>query len=323
MQQYEINNLDKLDKYDPINSLFIAQYTGDISDKVYDLRDKYLSRYLDYLYELTKEYKDTILSATENSSPDSMGGDPRTYNILSDSVFFNNFKVNLKRFIIAGKVNMLNERLLVDLINKIKARKFSELTKKQSGVLFETSNNYFSDFVQRMKYLPQLMPKEIEKKLKAYYQNQGRFREYFKIKRIYKVNTPHKEGFKYKRRVVHGTSNVSLISILADGFTRPSDNANSPFVRHAGQSLGDGIYFARNDQIGKTMAYIDDKYPPYIIVADVYYDRITHVNTFKPCKLNGKNIVHAHAVGNYGFDEIVAAPEQIRIVQIIELERKH
>lgn len=125
-------------------------------------------------------------------------------------------------------------------------------------------------------------------------------------------------GFK-KITLVHGTKNLALLNILNSGFKILSnEEAADAGTSISGRMLGDGIYFARPDQISKTQFYQGrESTQGWIIVADVFYKSIK-----KSGYASASAIRLEEKAGIYGRDEYAALPSQINIRYILETKKK-
>lgn len=129
-----------------------------------------------------------------------------------------------------------------------------------------------------------------------------------------------KERYKHKIQLVHGTVNVAIPSILQDGFKVDSKDIQANGAHISGRMFGDGVYFAKPEQISKVQFYqSNDKVKQnWIIVADVFYNDLD-------TNRNYTNVAHGHLklakrVGQYSRDEYIVRPEQIQIRYILETD---
>ena len=295
--------LKKLNAEDLINQIHLKQ-KGIIDledDKEYSLNDEDLKSYVDYLYSIYKEnriYKD------------------------SNRTFIENIKTNTIKNI-NRNIGCITEKTLFSIINKIKDGNYENLTEKEHLILLSLSNDALNFFIGNLEKIPRsLNEKEFEEELPNYIKSQRFNRKIVKIYEVDPTSSPKFDNkrYKYVKRLAHGTTNYSILSILKEGFKRASElHNNDQNYTYSGSALGDGIYFARLDQIDKCLAYIDRKHHPYIIIADVYYNDTIETTSFTSKKLTGQNIIHGKNLGMYSRDEIVALPNQIQVKYILEL----
>lgn len=126
------------------------------------------------------------------------------------------------------------------------------------------------------------------------------------------------------KTLVHGTSNISVLNILGQGLldynTLKRNGARN--YRYTGSGLGDGIYFARPDQIEKSLNYTGYSEYSYVFICSVAYHNIYDIKHYD-ANLNSKNcdLVWGHAVGSYDRDELVAkSPKQVRLEYVIKFK---
>lgn len=142
-----------------------------------------------------------------------------------------------------------------------------------------------------------------------------------RINHIYRIHQNKKLDGNIKT-LVHGTRNISVLNILGQGLLDHNTlrKVNSSHYRYTGNGLGDGIYFARPDQIEKSLNYAGGNRHRYVFLCSVAYHKIYDTNSYDT-NLNSHNcdLVWGHAVGSYDRDELVAkSPEQVRLEYIIE-----
>lgn len=306
-----------LSNSDPINLIHLAKM-GKPTDATYYAGD--IMIYLDYMKDLAKLRNQKLIVGDDNFN---------SAEYDKNIEFFSKFKVNLGR---SKKSLYMEEVDLLKLLAKIENDEGDlELTDEEFSFMFghSTSREEFIKYLNRFN-LPKIVRQsrqdnEVYKQLKSFALNDRMFKNY-KIVNIYEIIGEKKDFSKYAHctRGIHGTKNASLLSILNSGFVKPSDLRKSRNeYRMSGQALGDGVYFARPEQISKSLAYTDGEFSTsYMIVADLYYDNVQHTDEFKTFKYNGKNLVHAHSVGQYNRDELVVSPCQIDIKYVIEIERR-
>lgn len=318
--------MTNLNSSDSINNLYLALH-GKGTNQLYSSGDTMLALYIDYINSLN-------LSLTNTGKQTSQA------NIVNNNIsqeFIDNFRTSQTDIAKSARFT-LTEDEIVDLINKLKNKDFN-LTENQ--FLFITGNK--SDDIIPIKELfdkinlPSIT--KLDKRLTEFkdiyndINSDKYFSRDYEISNIYSVDTHFKVNNNFKndsktkmKRLVHGTTNHSLIQILANNFIRPSElfKKSDTNAVQSGQSLGDGIYFAQPSESSKVKAYIDRQTTEigYIIVADVYYQKEVVTNTYSYRKLTGKNMVHGKSLGMYSRDEFVVLPNQIEIKYILEIRPK-
>lgn len=308
--------IETLDLNDPINNLYLA-LNGQGQGLVYKFKD--IEDYISYMKELVDANNIQVKREAK-----------KTATAISQSPeFFKNYTTKIQN---EAKNQTLEEPLMVDLIQRIKTGDISTdgLTETQYNFLFGGSDsNDLSTFLDSLS-LPVLQPVSRQlAELKPFLtetKKDDRFNKAYRISKIYQPLTKpkaFKQGW-HKVTAVHGTSNLSLVKILSEGFKRASElrKENATF-QYMGSAFGDGIYFARPDQISKNINYLDRsvKAVNYIIVADLYYKTIEEVSdNYDDHTYDGSNLVWAKLIGRYERDELIVAPEQIDIKYIIEIK---
>lgn len=107
---------------------------------------------------------------------------------------------------------------------------------------------------------------------------------------------------------IHGTSPISVSSILQNGFKTSAELRNQHAIKYraTGAALGDGVYFARLDQFEKAFSYASGRNTNYMFISKLHYNEKKEVTHYGELKLNEtENLIWAKGVGSYGRDEIV------------------
>lgn len=129
--------------------------------------------------------------------------------------------------------------------------------------------------------------------------------------------------YQQTRTLLHGTSNVSVISILRDSLL-PVSKIRDDYI-YTGSSLGDGVYFAQLTESGKPVAYTDatDTRFGYLVVAEVGFNYVKHVDYFSRQVLQNGGLLIADKVGRGARDELCVYDEnQINLKYLIEVKEK-
>lgn len=157
------------------------------------------------------------------------------------------------------------------------------------------------------------------------------FAKHFKIHKIYTLNDkrPLKDGMK-RMTGVHGSSLLSIMSIMLNGFKLPKDlSGQSISHNRSGAALGEGIYFANRHQMSKAMQYIgldfNGKGRGYFFIADLDYDP-SNVLDLKSYGWYGDSsqysMIKATNVSRWGYSEyVIPHTENINIRYIVEVEK--
>lgn len=302
-----------LDMNDKINLLHLAlkgQGTG-VTYKSYEISD-----YLDYIRELSTDRSIDI---------DKLGLKDSSLKIVQEvPEFFQNLLRNLKNEI---KDINIKESVLVSLINKLKLSDFN-FTDDEFEIVYGSSISAYHELLADIN-IPKLTrvtnrDDQFVNDVRRYAREDKLFN--YSISNVYRVDATNKRDFsryQYSMRGVHGTRSMSLLSILENGFMLPSQlvSLNKEF-RRSGSSLGDGVYFARLDQISKTSSYLDSSSAKtkYAIVADLYYNEKVETLLHQPIEYTGQNLLHAIKQGSHERDEIVVLPSQIDIKYVVEMK---
>lgn len=298
--------MKNLNQNDIINRLYLISNNELKADanKRYSLDNIMLENYIDYLYCLTRNY---------------------TIKFYKDSTFLENFKANIKNQLVRDRI-ILTEKIFADILRKLKNKEIHNLTEREWTIIRYKSEGALNDYIRCIDVLPKpIEDKELLEKLKSHFMQSKYIQKYrkWKIENIYTVDKQANKRFEDKNysnkiELAHGTKNSSLIQILSTGFKKASEMDKNEY-NYSGSSLGDGIYFAKIEQMDKCLGYIDRQFNPYIIIADVYYNNRIVTDEFERHKLTGTNMIHAKNMGAYGRDEFVVSPSQIQIKYLLEL----
>lgn len=159
------------------------------------------------------------------------------------------------------------------------------------------------------------------------------FKKRYQIRDIYQVNaTKHNSRYEPKdsnldikhKYLTHGTNNSSILTILRDGLLRRCEINADAQVSLTGLGLGDGIYFARPDQAGKSISYSGSSANViYLFIADVAYTKEFDVKRYGDFSSEDWDLLHANAVGSYDRDELVARDSaQVEIKYMLAISTK-
>lgn len=159
------------------------------------------------------------------------------------------------------------------------------------------------------------------------------FKSNYRIRDIYQVNaTKHNSRYEPKnsslhikhKYLTHGTNNSSILTILRDGLLRRCEINADAQVSLTGLGLGDGIYFARPDQAGKSISYSGSSANViYLFIADVAYTTEFDVNKYGDFASEDWDLLHANEVGAYDRDELVARDSaQVEIKYMLAISTK-
>jgi len=313
----------KLDTKDYINQLYLAK-EGKGRGKKYPVER--IALYIEYLRLLAQAGRKKVQIATNDGE--------KTTQTSKWSSFLKNFKIQSE---VKAELKYISEHSLLNIIKGIEnGFEDTVLTKDEFNFFFSGKQNISNDLERYFsaKYVPAL--KEISlkdaevKDFLAKAKKDKLFWQEKKITRIFAPDCSYKPtGYKEKRRLVHGTSNYSLVEILSDRFRTGSElfkskRKGTSNIQFAGAMFGDGIYFAKPEQISKTLAYMDRQFrsTQYIIVADVHYDYRVHAKQDRPNdRRNGRDMLHAQGIGKYARDEYIVLPKQVEIVWVLEVQR--
>lgn len=137
------------------------------------------------------------------------------------------------------------------------------------------------------------------------------FKQSCEILDVYKINSQksnkdYNPNAKHKL-LTHGTSNSSVLTILRDGLLTRAEIHSDAIQSFTGLGLGDGIYFARPDQAGKSSSYSNrGHFVSYLFIADVAYTETYDLKHYATPDTNEWDLIHAHKVGAQNRDELVA-----------------
>lgn len=152
------------------------------------------------------------------------------------------------------------------------------------------------------------------------------FAKQYNINHIYQINKPYQQITNKKYvTLVHGTNNESVLTILRDGIRKRNELSNDSRANFVGQGLGDGVYFARTDQIAKSSNYTNTsvKHTGYIFLCDVYYNDCKNVENYGDYTNEKEDLIHAVGTGSFGRDEFLAKnTKNIQIKYLIEISIK-
>ena len=127
------------------------------------------------------------------------------------------------------------------------------------------------------------------------------------FKKVYKINDDKDLGEMNTKTLVHGTGNISVLNILGQGLIDADTlrKRHSSRFNYTASGLGRGVYFARPDQVEKSLNYTHDS-DSYVFIATVGYHEIKDVNHYNTNLNAGKaDMVWAHGVGSYDRDELL------------------
>lgn len=127
------------------------------------------------------------------------------------------------------------------------------------------------------------------------------------FKKVYKINDDKDLGEMNTKTLVHGTGNISVLNILGQGLIDADTlrKRHSQRFNYTASGLGRGVYFARPDQVEKSLNYTHDS-DSYVFIATVGYHEIKDVNHYNTNLNAGKaDMVWAHGVGSYDRDELL------------------
>lgn len=127
------------------------------------------------------------------------------------------------------------------------------------------------------------------------------------FKKVYKINDDKDLGKMNTKTLVHGTGNISVLNIIGQGLIDADTlrKRHSQRFNYTASGLGRGVYFARPDQVEKSLNYTHDS-DSYVFIATVGYHQIKDVNYYNTNLNAGKaDMVWAHGVGSYNRDELL------------------
>lgn len=127
------------------------------------------------------------------------------------------------------------------------------------------------------------------------------------FKKVYKINDDKDLGEMNTKTLVHGTGNISVLNIIGQGLIDADTlrKRHSSRFNYTASGLGRGVYFARPDQVEKSLNYTHDS-DSYVFIATVGYHEIKDVNHYNTNLNAGKaDMVWAHGVGSYDRDELL------------------
>lgn len=127
------------------------------------------------------------------------------------------------------------------------------------------------------------------------------------FKKVYKINDDKDLGEMNTKTLVHGTGNISVLNILGQGLIDADTlrKRHSQRFNYTASGLGRGVYFARPDQVEKSLNYTHDS-DSYVFIAKVGYHKIKDVDYYNTNLNAGEaDMVWAHGVGSYDRDELL------------------
>lgn len=127
------------------------------------------------------------------------------------------------------------------------------------------------------------------------------------FKKVYKIDDGKDLGKMNTKTLVHGTGNISVLNILGQGLIDADTlrKRHSQRFNYTASGLGRGVYFARPDQVEKSLNYTHDS-DSYVFIAKVGYHKIKNVDRYNTNLNAGEaDMVWAHGVGSYDRDELL------------------
>lgn len=202
---------------------------------------------------------------------------------------------------------IINEENTVDELDSEKRTREQFIARQISQMKIENS-------LQRLK-----TPKE-EAEFAPYRQQlleDNDFKNHFNIVDVYRmpqlIDHNYNNGQAKHMTLVHGTSNVSILSILKyglldnDSLDQIIEQDSHIHARYTASGLGRGIYFARLNQVSKSMNYTHSDKIRYIFIADVAYTKIYETHQYDGTNLtNNCDLKYGKQVGSHDRDEFVA-----------------
>lgn len=173
----------------------------------------------------------------------------------------------------------------------------------------------------------QLVAADEQKQLVQKLYQDTEFKQNYNVGNVYTIKNSSishdLSHYQQTRVLLHGTSNVSVISILRDSLL-PVSKIRDDYI-YTGSSLGDGVYFAQLTESGKPVAYTDatDTRFGYLIIAEVGFNYVEHVDRFSHRTLQNGGLLVADKIGRGDRDELCVYDEnQINLKFLIEVKRK-
>lgn len=207
---------------------------------------------------------------------------------------------------------------------------------KMLGLLNYATNNNYVLFEQATKYHLQnkltlingskqkrilsLMPKHITHNSKNSFE-------------IYQINgTVKPQNYCKHLRLIHGTSDFSVLSILGRGLLTFNELRNNNQISnedwlYTGSGLGNGIYFAQLNQMEKSLSYTlnsnknNKVKTEYLFICDVYYNTVQDVNSYNTDLQTKCDLIWGHGIGiTRGQDELVAkSSKQVQLKYLVKI----
>lgn len=147
------------------------------------------------------------------------------------------------------------------------------------------------------------------------------------IKHIYQLPKSNKQFNKPdKKTLVHGTTNRSVMGILANGLKKVEELDRKDGITDyssTGNQLGNGIYFAKLLEANVSLQYCDgSKDSAFLFVADVHYDKanVSKVSHYTSNHPDGTELVIGDKVRSGRDEYVVTDSENIELKYLIEIE---
>lgn len=212
--------------------------------------------------------------------------------------------------------NWIYQNMIIDDENKNETNKKIDLEKntREQFIARQISQMKIEDSLRRLK-----TPKD--KAEFAPYKQQlledDDFKDRFNIVDVYRMpqlkNHNYNNGQAKHITLVHGTSNVSILSILKyglldnDSLDQIIEQDSHIHAQYTASGLGRGIYFARLNQVSKSMNYTRSDKIRYIFITDVAYTKIYETHHYDGANLaDNYDLKYGKHVGSYNRDEFVA-----------------
>lgn len=143
---------------------------------------------------------------------------------------------------------------------------------------------------------------------------------------IYQINSNyHTKKYDKSELLIHGTKDYSVLNILGQGLidTEHLVKGNYDHYSLTGNGLGNGIYFARINQMQKSLNYTQDydsQSDQYLFICQVYYNTTITTNYYNASLSNKADLIIGKGVGSYDRDELVAQrPNQVELKYLIKI----
>lgn len=253
-------------------------------------------------------------------------------NVIKDSRTFSD---SVEQFLSSFDLNNVSQHKKISLFDllsvsyKIKAHK--TLSSFDLSLLTGSLNNSQDVrdviFQNHLANSLQLVDIDEQKQLVQKLYQDAEFKRKYNVGNVYTImnsSISHDlSHYQQTRTLLHGTSNVSVISILRDSLL-PVSKIRDDYI-YTGSSLGDGVYFAQLTESGKPVAYTDatDTRFGYLIIAEVGFNYVKHVDYFSRQVLQNGGLLIADKVGRGDRDELCVYDEnQINLKYLIEVKEK-